>query len=251
MLTFLLSCNELSVMEKIAHNIIRSIRDCICIFYATSGSEALDIIRSKKQIIDIFFIDVNLKEFGGYRLESEIRKMNRYKETPIIFITKVSYNLIGFSDLSTYQAYKKHNYISLPINDLDVQGIIGLYLDNIISEKINKESNNKTLVFKHSKGYIKLNIQRIIFIEVQNKCCKLHTSKGEYLLKGISLNNLQLKINSDSFVKCHRSYILNINHISSIEKISKKNWVAHFNNHNETCPISIAYGKDVYNKYKE
>lgn len=251
MLTVLISSNDLGVMEKIARNIIRSTENCACVFYATTSTEALNIIKSRRQRIDLFFIDVNLKEFGGYQLESVIRGINAYRETPIIFITKVSYNLIGPSRLSTYHSYKKRNYISLPINDLDVQGKIGLYLDHIISEKAKREEAGKTLIFKHAQGYMKLELRSILFIEVQNKCCSLHTSKGDYVLKRTGLTRLQTELGSDLFVKCHRSYLLNIKNLSSIENFNKKTWVAHFHNHGETCPISNTYMKEVYRKYTE
>lgn len=249
MLTVLISSNDFNITEKIARNIIRSTGNSACIFYAATSTEALGIIKSKRQIIDLFFIDVNLREFGGYKLESEIRNVSAYRETPIIFITKVSYNLIGPSRLSTYHSYKKRNYISLPIDDLDVQGKIGLYLDSIISEKAKREGIAKTLVFKHAQGYVKLDIRSIVFIEVQDKCCSLHTLKGDYQLKRTGLNQLQSEINSDLLVRCHRSYILNVKNLSSIEKLSKKIWAAHFNSSDETCPISGTYIKEVYGKY--
>ncbi|MBN7771982.1 LytR/AlgR family response regulator transcription factor [Clostridium aminobutyricum] len=251
MITILLSCSDLLNMEKIARNIIRSTGNAVCIFYATTASEALNIIKDTKQAIDLFFVDVNLKESGGYKLETEIRKINIYEETPIIFITKISYDLIGSSPLSSYQSYKKRNYISLPIDDLDVQGKLGLYLDNIISENSERENKDKPLVFKHSQGYIKVYIQKVAFIEVQNKCCKLYTAKGAFELKNTNLITLQSMIHIDSFVQCHRSYLLNVNHLSSIEKSSKKNWTAYFNELDQTCPISITYIKNVYNTYRK
>lgn len=251
MITILLSCSDLFNMEKIARNIIRSTGNSVCIFYATATNEALGIIKDSAQKIDLFIIDVNLKESGGYKLEADIRNIYGYKETPIIFITKVSYDLIGPSSLSSYQTYKKRNYISLPIDDLDVQGKLGLYLDTIILGKSENENSEKPLIIKHSQGYIKVQLQKIAFIEVQNKCCKLHTLKGEYELKNTNLITLQSMIHLDSFVRCHRSYLINVNHLASIEKSSKKNWIAHFNELSQTCPISITYIKDVCNVYKK
>lgn len=251
MVTILLSCSDLLHMEKIARNIIRSAGNSVCIFYATTANEALEIIQDPKQKIDLFIIDVNLKESGGYKLEADIRSMLDYKETPIIFITKVSYDLIGPSTLSSYQSYKKRNFISLPIDDLDVQGKLGLYLEPILLEKSEKENNEKPLILKHSQGYIKVQLQNIVFIEVQNKCCTLHTLKGEYELKNTNLVTLQSMIHLNSFVRCHRSYLLNVDHLVSIEKTSKKNWIAHFAALSTTCPISITYIKDVYKTYQK
>ena len=120
--------------EMISASIIGGFENTACVIAATDTSECEQIIRSQKQDIDIFIIQINMKEKGGRKLAEYIRGFKKYEDTPILFITSVSLNTIGYSELATYQGYKKENYISTSIQRIEVQGKIGLYLDKIIAE---------------------------------------------------------------------------------------------------------------------
>jgi DNA-binding LytR/AlgR family response regulator len=50
------------------------------------------------------------------------------------------------------------------------------------------------------------------------------------------------------FVRTHRSYVVNINHIKSIEKHNKKAWDINFYNYEEIALIGDKYSVDVINR---
>lgn len=253
MFTSLISCNDISITEQIVRNLIR-IDDGACIFFAKTANEALGMIEHQDQQIDIFIIDVCLKDIGGYKLESILRNIKKYRDTPVIFLTKTKGRVNTPSHLSTYQTYRKCNYLSLPVDDLDVQSKVSLYLDHIKEQHIKRKATKK-VVFKHTKGYVRLDLQSIIFVEVQNKNCHLHTLQGEFLLKGKSLKSIQTELVADSsdseLIRCHRSYLLNLRHLVAIDLFSRKNWLAAFHHTTETCPISHSYIKEVYRRYTQ
>ena len=135
----------------------------------------------------------------------------------MIFITKDKYNLIGFSRLSTYEAYKNRNYISLPLDKIDIQGKVGLYLENIISEQLKNDARNKLLDLK----------------------------KGKFIVKRTSLIKVEEKIGCDDIVRCHRFFSVNVKNISFLEKSSNRIWYAYFRHATFTCPISEKYIKEI------
>ena len=51
----------------------------------TSSIAALEVIRNKQY--DIIFMDIGLKDINGIEATKIIRKLNNYKDTPIIAIT--------------------------------------------------------------------------------------------------------------------------------------------------------------------
>lgn len=57
---------------------------------ASSGKSALNA--AKKHYFDAIFMDINLPDTDGYRVTEEIRKMERYRSTPIIALTASTKN---------------------------------------------------------------------------------------------------------------------------------------------------------------
>lgn len=248
MLTILIGCGDLLIAEKIAKNVLRAAGRSTCILYAGTASETLSLIENRRYIPDIMFIEMNLKEYGGSVLEDQIRKQEQLKEAPIIFITRTNCRLIGNSDLSVYQSYKKQNYLSLPLRDIEIQAKTVLYLEQIISQQ-SKNKSKTSYVFKDSSGYTRLDLDKILFVELTGRDCMIHTGKGGYLLKRTSLNDLQASISSENILRCHRSFLLNVSQLQKIEKIGRKCWLAYFNHNTETCPVSSIYIKDVLSRF--
>ena len=58
----------------------------LIVFTAESGMQALEILE-KQGDIDLIFMDIRMPEMDGYETTQRIRKMNRYRETPIIALT--------------------------------------------------------------------------------------------------------------------------------------------------------------------
>ncbi len=57
----------------------------------------------------------------------------------------------------------------------------------------------------------------ILFIEVQNKQCIVHT-KSERIAVNKTLEEINKQL-SDDFIRVHRSYIINVKQIKSIQKV--------------------------------
>ena len=197
----------------------------------------------------MFVIEVQLQDMGGHKLEEAIRAKKAYQETPILFITKGSYNLVGFSHLATYESSKKHNYISLPIDNIDVQGKIGLYLEKILANQLKYDRANRIITLNHARGTAKVPAKSILFMEIQNKQCTLHTTEGDYLVKRKSLSEMLSLFDSESLVKSHKCFALNADQITAVERVDKRNWAARFKNSDCTCPISKTYIAEVLARY--
>lgn len=64
----------------------------------------------------------------------------------------------------------------------------------------------------------KLNFSDILYIEGLKDYVKIYTTDTQYTLTLISLITLENLISSKGFARIHRSYIVNIKHIKSIQK---------------------------------
>ncbi len=240
MITVMVITDSIKNNEMISSSIIGGFENTACIIAATDISECEQIIRSQKHDIDIFIIQIRMKEKGGRKLAEFIRGFKRYKETPILFITSISQNVVGYSELATYQGYKKENYISTPIRRIDVQGKIGLYLDKIIEDAAEKRNCERVVFLEHDAGETFIEVKSILFAEVQNRTVTLHTESGDYSIKRTSLDTLCDLIGSDNLVRCHKSFALNPHEVKEIATAERRNWLAVFPN-GAACPISQTY----------
>ena len=120
MITILIVGNNLADNERIAGSIIGGTELTTCVICTHSAKEAMKVIEGRQYIIDLFVISIRMKDQSGYRLAEKIRKITEYRDSPILFVTNSSYSLSGFSQLTTFQSYKKFNYISFTITRIDV-----------------------------------------------------------------------------------------------------------------------------------
>lgn len=251
MITTFIIGNEILENERIASSLIGGTEMTTCTISTISAKEGLEIIHDRNYDIDLFIIGVKLKGYSGFRLCEKIRQIERYKLTPIVFVTSSSYSLLGLSPLNTYQSYKNYSYITLPIRRTDVQGKLGLYLEKIVSNQKKRKNATRMFYLKHKNGEIFLNIEDIIFAEVQGKVCNLYTQKGCFQIFRKSLTEIISMVDSDNFIKCHRCFALNINHLQRIDKLEKRLWNAIFEHFDQQCPISKTYLEEIIERYQK
>ncbi|WP_130806342.1 LytR/AlgR family response regulator transcription factor [Senegalia massiliensis] len=205
--------------------IIREIDDCIEIISTEYSSKALDI--SIINNIDIFILDIGLKDYSGIKLGQELRKLNKYIVTPIIFITAmINEELEAFREIHSYA------FITKPFKKEKVKNILAPVIQSFTG---NEQENNLTINQKEETYIIPMN--EIIYIEAQLKRIYIHTLNDEYEIKTYTLNKLSQELN-DNFMRVHRSYIINKKYIT---KIDRTKWVLHLKNITRYMPVSRKY----------
>lgn len=107
---------------------------------APSGEEALKVIKTQK--IDIILTDLKLPKMNGLELLTEVKK--NHPESDVILIT-------GFGTIETaVEAMKKgsYDYITKPINDLEVKNIISKIVEK---KQIIQENKNLRQIIEKTK----------------------------------------------------------------------------------------------------
>lgn len=244
---FILS-NTVSELEQISKNLRRCIDDSLCLVTTTDSHEALSFIQHHQIIFDLFIISVRLEKQSGYMVEKKIRKNRFYQFTPILFITPDS-NMLDFGPLSTFAAYRHHNYLAFPLDDLNIQGKFCLYLDSIYTNQIQTDKQNKKIHLKSSTGSRYIPIKSILYIEIQNKMCTIYSLQGKFLLRRTSLSAILAMVDSPHLVRCHRYFAVNLQNIDYIEKNSSRLSTIHFKTSSLTCPMSNTYSKNIVKEF--
>lgn len=226
-----------NIQRKNLKKMIQDICMDLTIYEAASKDEALKILNDI--IIDIFYIDIGLINSSGLDLAIELRKLQRYEFSWIIFLTThVQYITEAFKEVHCY------DYILKPY---DKEKLIDMS-KRIISHSNNIVVQRKYVVFDLKDGiFIKVYIDEIIYIEVNVRTCTVHTKKCKYEIKSLSLKQALKLINSEDVIQCHKSFAVNIHYISKIQKVSIKSYEIFFENYEE-CALLSYKCKDVIMK---
>jgi DNA-binding LytR/AlgR family response regulator len=91
-------------------------------------------------------------------------------------------------------------------------------------------------------------VSKISCIEAFDYYIKIHY-ESQYTLTRIPLKNILQRLPVEKFIRIHRSYVINIYHIDSIEKRKKGEFVVKLKSGSEVR-VSETYKKNLLNKFK-
>ena len=226
MLNFVICDDNLNILDRLEKMLdtifCKNDFEAQVAFSSDNTEEVLNYISSNK--VDVAMLDINLKSNKtGIELAKEIRKIN--KNIYIIFTTgHLEYAMIAYK-------VKTFDYITKPINyDRLEETIIRLFEDvTSVPKRYLKIDNKNTLVDESEVQYIKRDGMKLVF----------HTNSRDYDTYS-SFNKFQDKL-PENYIRCHKSYIANINQIKDVEPVSG---TITFKN-GDTCDIGPKYKSDL------
>ncbi|MGW8123052.1 LytR/AlgR family response regulator transcription factor [Roseivirga echinicomitans] len=182
---------------------------------AQDGNKAKKLFQNNRP--DIVLMDINIKgNITGIELAKEFQSI---QPTPIIFIT-------SFDDKETFEKAKEtapHAYLIKPFDPGRLERCMELALQRAHSEddKVFDEESNAVLAkdsffVKERNRLVKVNINDIFWVEVDDKYTILHVEEKKYVLRQ-SLKYLCEKLDPSVFVQTHRSHIVNAAKIEDID----------------------------------
>ncbi len=169
----------------------------------TSPDEALKYLH--KFPVELIFLDINMPSLTGLEFSEKIKS-----NTLIIFTTAYSeYAVEGFE-------VKAVDYLLKPFSFERFEKAIDKAID-VKNIRINKSvAGEKFISFRVDYNLVKVNIDDIDYIECFADYVKLFFTNKKSLLVRITMKDLINKLPSSTFLRVHRSYIVNIHSIISI-----------------------------------
>lgn len=207
--------DELIIAEDMKTILMSLQYDVIGIAYNRKTTESL----LSKALPDIALIDIQLKNNeDGISIGYEIK--NKF-HIPIVFIT-------SHSDYKTIDKAKRINpdgYIIKPFTKDDLFTAIEIAIFNNSTNYGNltpkNESNSDNIIIKDSifirKDYmlIKVKFDDLIWIKSDDNYLELYCKESKYLIRS-TLKEFIEKLPGDIFLHVHKSYCINIKHITAI-----------------------------------
>lgn len=239
-----------SMQREILKIMIHSIYESIKIYEADSKDTALEII--KENYINMFLIDISLKESSGLDLAIEIRRISKYEFSQIIFLTThLDYMLQAFKQTHCY------DYILKPYNKEDVQAMLNKLIDREINDlnnekKGSKEDTDNEFVIKIKSGvFVRIKIDKILFIEVNGRDCEVNTFDGVYTYSNISLKKILELIDCEHIVQSHKAFAVNKNYIFKVEKSDIRLSNIYFNKYSKTALLGYKFKNNIISEFKQ
>ncbi len=199
----------------------------------SEGQETLDAIQKFKP--DLVLLDIEMPELSGLELAKKL-------EAPypnIVFIT-------AFEEYAV-KAFEENaiDYILKPINkDRFVKMLDHAYKQwelkqsqwdeskSQVLSQLQKQSRTKYLrkITSKHKGVITLiPVESILWIESQGAFSKVHL-EGKTELTNLSVKQLEEVLDPEKFIRVHKSFMVNINHIKSLESYFHGEYILHLSN---------------------
>jgi DNA-binding LytR/AlgR family response regulator len=231
------------IQRESLKNTIEQIDKAITIYEAEDKDEALEI--SSKVNVDIFYIDISLKNSSGLDFAMELRKVPQYEFSFIIFLTThIEYITQAFKQVHCY------DYILKPYEIVDVVNMTKRFILHGNNTKVTPKDQSY-VVFEISKGInVKIYVDEIIFIEVNLRNCIIHTVYGVYKVNRVALDKVLKLINCSNIIQCHKSFAVNMNHIRKIETIDSKLREIHFENYDKNALLGYRFKKTIMDRFQ-
>lgn len=180
----------------------------------SSGEEAIEKAKSKNP--DLILMDIELS--GAMDGISAAQIISQQLSVPIIYLS-------DYTDNKTLDRAKKTqpaNYLTKPFNEADLIRAIDLAFSNAKHAPVtNNRTTRPVFMRTESQVYLKLDMQEILYLEADRSYCKVITTTRTFTLS-TSMNNVYDQLNHEDFIKVHRSYIVNVSRITSLEGNSIK-----------------------------
>ena len=209
-----------------------SIRDIP--FHIDLYKDGTDFCKDRENVekYDVVFLDIEMERLSGMETAHWIREKNT--DIDIVFITIVADYV--------FEGYRVGAVRYIMKNELEA--LLPECLSNILKRK--NQTGNK-IEFSFVGGKRKILLKDIIYIE--SKAHKLlFVRKDENLYLYDQINNMEQVLKEFGFIRCHQSFIVNIEHIDKI-----KNYWIYLSDGTEIPASRPKYAeiRQIFLQYKE
>ena len=158
---------------------------------------------------DAIFLDIEMKKMSGIELSNIIRKKN--KTVNLVFVTgEFKYALHGYK-VGALQ------YLMKPIKKEDLFECLDIIKEKI---KVTNDSGNY-ITIELPKRSIKLNCETIEYCIMFSPYIDIYTTSDKITIRK-KISDMEQMLPKGNFVRCHRSYLVNIKYIKVVNKNTYK-----------------------------
>ena len=164
-----------------------------------------DLIRAHHtHCMDLIILDIIMPLLNGMDTAKELRQ--EHQSVPIIFLTS-SHEFA----VDSYEV-KALNYLMKPVDPEKLFAAMDDFTQTLHREK-------ETFTAQTSSGFCRITLDDVDYLEAQNKLVQVCLSNNTTLeIRELSSHCEEIFSLDKGFFKCHRSYIVNLDHVEQFTK---------------------------------
>lgn len=233
---------------------------------ATNGKDALKLIKKIKY--DLVLSDIMLPDVTGFDILTKVDKQSRNRSTPFIFAS----GLNEVKNIRKGMELGADDYIPKPFSREELLNAISarlkrtsqiadtykIEIDNLKKSLSGTQSPTEQKIFGYDDSFFLTSGKKSQFVFIRNialiKADKDYTvifidnGKSYYIKKTLKAWNTSLPENH--FLQIHRSTIININQVSTVEKGDNYSYKIFLKGHDEPFLISQRFSRKLKGKLR-
>jgi two-component system, LytTR family, response regulator len=167
---------------------------------AENGLEAIKVITAARP--NLIFLDVDMPVMNGLQVLEKLPEKN----FAVIFTTGSSEYALKALKLNAI------DYLLKPIDPADFMIAVEKAREHLSANTI--DSTVTKIQLPAQNGIIYLNEADIMYVTGMGSYCQINTLKKEQIIISKNIGQLEVKLSTDKFFRCHNSYIVNLEYVS-------------------------------------
>ena len=165
--------------------------------------DAFNII--KEEHIDLVFLDIEMPKMDGMEM---LRTLSPLPQ--VILVTSHSKYAV-----ESYE-YDVTDFIHKPLTHARFLKSVDKALRRFEESRANITSKDKTIFIKTESKLVQINTEDILWVEALGNYMRIFTPNAKYTILS-TMKDIASKLSADEFVRVHRSFIVRIDKIETIE----------------------------------
>lgn len=212
-------------MRSVMRKIIAKVEGFALVAEAGDGRTAIELVEKLKP--NVVFLDVEMPEMSGVECARAIQDMN--PAIIIIFATAHDTYMGDAFEVYAFDYLVKPFKVERVIQTLErARDRLGQRGEKPAATPVRRGpacAVEGRLMLRHREGVTFIDLQDILLVQREDRSTVLYTVDGERYVTGDSLAEMEERLNSDAFFRCHKSYIINLNHIKDITPYGRWTYV--------------------------
>jgi two-component system LytT family response regulator len=189
----------------------------------SDGFEGLKAIQQQQP--DLIFLDIQMPKINGFEM------LELIEQPPAVIFTTAF-------DEYAIKAFESHatDYLLKPFSQDRFNKAIQKWTEQhaetsksatqeLLETASQSPAQSQRIVVKNGSKIKIIPVQDIWYLEAADDFVKIHTQEGSFL-KNKTMNHFEQALDPQHFVRCHRSYMVNLQQITRIDPYEKDNHIA-------------------------
>mgnify|MGYP000507717390 FL=1 len=191
---------ERLLLKEILCQYFEEINEEVSIVEYDSGETLIADVEEGYVAMDLLFLDIYMKKLNGMETARKLRQIQC--KVPIIFLTASPDYAI-----ESYEV-RASGYLLKPFSEEELMKLLNMVL---------KTDMKRRVAIKNRRQYRYPCTDDIMYIDSDKHNVTLHLSDGSEIITVDKLGEIEKRINEKRFLRCHQSYLVNMDYIKDVE----------------------------------